>query len=156
MREDNKKFKCLNCESKQQMANDTNLKRLKEAYQAWHETKGGSTDVWLDLMCDEVCVHNIGEEAAGLSFAKDRQSKQEFVDYLASILEEWKMIHWTSENYVNEGDRIAMFGHCAWTNIATGKDMEVRVAHLWEFRDGQVVDYTEIFDSARATAAANA
>jgi hypothetical protein len=57
---------------------------------------------------------------------------------------------------VNEGDRIAMFGHCAWTNIATGKDMEVRVAHLWEFRDGQVVDYTEIFDSARATAAANA
>lgn len=49
-----------------------------------------------------------------------------------------------------------MFGHCAWTNIATGKDMEVRVAHLWEFRDGQVVDYTEIFDSARATAAANA
>ena len=63
------------------------------------------------------------------------------------------MDHWTPEVFVCEGDKIAMFGSCGWTNKANGRSAEARIAHLWRFRDGKIVEMTEIFDSARVTAA---
>ncbi|HUT51419.1 MAG TPA: nuclear transport factor 2 family protein [Alphaproteobacteria bacterium] len=138
------------------MTDDTNLSRLQNAYHVWHDTKGASASTWLDLMSDEVGIFSMGEEAAGLSFAKDRQNKHEVVEYLTGLLADWTMVHWTPEIYVREGDRIAMFGHTAWTNKATGKTAETRIAHLWQFDDGKIVEFTEVFDSARVVAASNA
>ena len=131
------------------MTDDSDLSQLQNAYHIWHETKGSSGKPWLDLMDDEVCIYSMGEEAPGLSFAKDRQSKEEVVEYLTGLLVDWTMVHWTPEIFVSEGDRIAMFGHTAWTNKATGKTAETRIAHLWKFRDGKIVEFTEVFDSAR-------
>jgi hypothetical protein len=31
-----------------------NVAKLKDAYRQWHETKGGSIKLWLDLMADHV------------------------------------------------------------------------------------------------------
>ena len=138
------------------MAEDTDIDQLKNAYRVWHDTKGANASTWLELMSDEVRILNMGEETAGLSFAKDRHSKHEAVEYLTGILNEWTMVHWTPEIYVSEGDRIAMFGHTAWTNKATGKTAETRIAHLWQFHNGKIVEFTEVFDSARVAAAATA
>jgi len=138
------------------MTDDSNLSQLKGAYQAWHDSKGADAGVWLDLMNDEVSIYNMGEDAAGLSFAKDRQSKQEAVEYLTGLLADWSMVHWTPQIFVNEGDRIAMFGKTAWTNKATGKTVETRIAHLWQFQNGKIAELTEVFDSARVAAAATA
>ena len=131
-----------------------NLERLKALYQAWHDTKGGSVDMWLDLMADDVDVRNIGEEGEGLGFAKDRRSKAEAREYFEAILEFGTMVHWTPETFVADDDHIAMFGQCAWRNKATGKIAEGRTAHLCRFRDGLIVEFTEVFDTARAVAAA--
>ena len=105
------------------MSDSQNLRELKTAYRAWDETKGDSKDAWLNLMGDKVCMHSVGEEGTGLDFAKDGHSKTEAVDYLAALLKDWKMIHWTPDTFVEDGDRIAMFGRCAWTFRKTGKDV---------------------------------
>jgi ketosteroid isomerase-like protein len=136
------------------MKDTSDIERLKAAYKAWHETKGEDASVWLDLMDDDFRLMSIGEETRGLAFAKERNSREEAVRYLAGLLEEWRLVHWTPETFVREGDRIAMFGRCAWVNRATGKSAECRIAHLWTFRDGKAIELTEIFDSARAAAAA--
>ena len=73
---------------------------------------------------------------------------------MAAITKDWSMVHWTPETYVAEGERVAVFGTCAWTSKATGKVADVRIAHLWQFENGAAVSLTEIFDSARAVAAA--
>ena len=138
------------------MSENANLTRLKAAYQAWHDTKGASQNVWLDLLDDTVVLQSVGEEAAGLSFCEDGRCKQDVVAYMSALLETWTMIHFTPETYVCQGDDVAMFGHCAWRNKATGRDVEVSVAHLWTFQDGKVAKLREIFDSARAAAAAAA
>lgn len=132
---------------------ESDLERLKATYQAWHDSKGDK-DVWLNVMGDDVCIRSMDETSPGLEFAKDRFSRQEAVDYLGGILDAWSMIHWTPETFVCEGDLIAMFGRCAWTSKTTGKSADVRIAHLFRSRDGKVVEMTEIFDSARAAAAA--
>lgn len=136
------------------MSDGSNLDRLKAAYKAWIESKGAGSEPWLALFDDDFRLCSMDEATPGLSFAKDRHSKQEAVNYLTSLLADWTMVHWTPETFVCEGDNIAMFGRCAWTNKATGKTAEIRVAHLWEFRGSRIVGLTDVFDSGRAAAAA--
>lgn len=131
------------------MTTEENLAAMKEIYRAWHETKGGSVDKWLELMHDDIDILNIGEEPDGLSFAKDRSSKREAHEYFDAILDAGTMVHWTPETFVADGDNIAMFGKCAWRLKSTGKVAEGRVAHLFKFEDGKISEFTEVFDSAQ-------
>jgi len=133
------------------------LERLRAAYSTWNETKGEgehAKNAWLDLLDDHARIVSMDEAASGMAFAQNRRSKAEAADYLMAILNEWKMVHFTPETFVHDGDKIAMFGRCAWTNRRTQKTMECDIAHLWKFSNGKAVHLTEVFDSARAAAAA--
>lgn len=136
------------------MTDNTNLAPLKAAYHRWHNSKGADSNCWLDLMSDSVQIRSTAAPVAALAFATDRNSKTEAVNYLTSLLKDWSMVHWTPETFVSEGDKIAVFSRCAWTNKATGKVAEVRTSHLWEFQNGKIVSLTEVFDTAKAIAAA--
>lgn len=136
------------------MPSDDSLIRLKAAYQLWHDTKGEDTTGWLVLMADNVRIRSVGADAPGLTFAATRHSRSEAVEYLAAITRDWKMVHWTPDTFVCAGSKIAMFGRCAWTHKRTGKTADVSCAHLWTFTDGKAVEFTEVFDSAKAVAAA--
>jgi len=136
------------------MSDNPNIERLKAAYVAWNETKGGNQDHWLALLGKNVCVRSVGDQSAGLEFAGECRSREEAVSYFTGLLGSWDMIHWTVDHMVADADRIAVFGRCAWTNKATGKDVEVSISHLWTFGDDGATELVEIFDSARAAAAA--
>ena len=136
------------------MPTNSNLERLKAAYKAWHDTKGTSTTAWMDLFADSVAICSTGAPVQAMAFAADRKSKQGAVEYFSKLLDTWSMVHWSPATFVADGDRIAMFGTCGWTNKATGKTAEVRIAHLWQFQNGKVTDVEEIFDTAAAMAAA--
>ncbi len=135
------------------MSESKNLQALKAAYQAWHDSKGHSKDTWLELMGDQVHIHSVGEQSPGLEFARDRFSKTEAVDYLLAVLKDWEMVYWSPDVFVEQGDRIAMFGRCAWSFRTTGKVADTDVSHLWRFVDGKIIELIEIFDSAKAVAA---
>ena len=137
------------------MATEDNLAKLKVAYAAWNDRKGDSLGVWRELMDENIRLTAWGETAPGLTFAAPRGSRDEVIDYLGAILADWSMIHYTPHTFVCEGDRIAMFGSCAWTNKRTGKTAECGVAGLWRFADGKAVEFTDMFDSAVAAAAEN-
>ncbi len=131
-----------------------NLERLKAAFKAWHDSKGASQQAWLDIMSDSVVIRSTGAPVQALAFAGHRHSKEGAVAYMTSLLGTWSMVHWTPETFVENGDRIAVFATCAWTNKATGKTAEVRIAHLWQFKDGKIASLDEIFDTGAAIAAA--
>jgi uncharacterized protein len=48
-----------------------------------------------------------------------------------------------------------MFGTCAYINKRTGKKAECNVAGLWRFENGQAIEFTDMFDTAIAAAAAS-
>lgn len=138
------------------MTAEAPLEKLQAAYKAWHDTKGASTESWLALMDDSVEIVSMASEAKGLAFAGERKSRQQAVAYFTGLLADWSMVHWTPETFVCEGDRIAVFARCAWTNKRTGKTADIATAHLWTFHNGKAVKVNELFDSARVAAAASA
>lgn len=136
------------------MTSNENLEKLQAAYKGWADSKGKDPDCWLNILSDTVCLRTMGEESPGLAFAEDRFSKEEVAGYLTGLAENWDMIQWTPQTFVSDGDTIAMFGQCSWANKATRKIAACRIAHLCKFKDGEIVEFTEVFDSARAAAAA--
>lgn len=137
------------------MTAGTNLDRLKSAYQAWHDSKGASGEPWLGLMAENVLMSSLAsDQGPELDFAGERRGRGEAAGYFTGLLNDWSMNEWIAETFVGEGDRICMFGHCSWTHKGTGKTANLRIAHYWEFEDGEVIGFTEVFDSARVIAAA--
>lgn len=131
-----------------------NLERLKAVQKGWNDTKGGNLAEWEAMFADNIRVRTVGNEPPGLAFARECLTKKDAMVFLTSMLKDWTMVHWTPETYVEDGDQIAVFGRCAWTHKATGKMADVLISDLWRFEDGKAVEFTEIFDTARAAAAA--
>jgi uncharacterized protein len=134
-----------------------NLERMKSFYALWNETKakGESIDVLSGLLADRVHVASMDDSQPGLSFASERTApRSEALLYFTGITEQWEMVHFTAEHVFGEGDRIAMFGRCAWRNKATGKVAECRIANYFRFDGDRIVEFIDVFDSARDAAAA--
>lgn len=132
----------------------SNLEHLKGAYRAWHECKGLDSKCWTDIFADNVRIRSMANDAPALAFAEERKSKADAAAYFSGLAAHWSMLHWTPQTFVAEGDKIAVFATCAWTNKQTGKSVETPIAHLWQFEGGKAASVTEIFDSARVLAAA--
>jgi ketosteroid isomerase-like protein len=130
------------------------MAKLKAAYKQWNDTRGASSATWLAMMSDDIDMRSVADGAPGMEFSAPRKGKHTAHGYFEALNAEWEMVHHTPEVFVAEGDRVAVFGRCAFRNRKTGKVAETAIANLWTFRDGKAVDYFELYDTARAFAAA--
>ncbi len=48
----------------------TNVAILKDAYQRWHDSKGGSVDHWMSLMTDDINFRSLAQGAAPMTFTR--------------------------------------------------------------------------------------
>ena len=132
-----------------------NLKNLKAVYRAWGKSRATANIGPMEsLMANSFRIASMDENSPGLGFAVDRSSKSQSLAYLTGIFNDWEMVHYTPKTFVEQGNKIAMFGKCAYKNKATKKTVECWIANLWEFRNGKIVSMVDIFDSAKAAAAA--
>jgi ketosteroid isomerase-like protein len=130
------------------------MAKLKAAYREWHDTRGASAATWLALMADDVEMRSVADGAPGMAFSAPRKGKHTAHGYFTALAAEWEMVHHTPEVFLADGDRVAVFGRCAFRHRKTGKVADTAVANLWRFRDGLAVEYFELYDTARAFAAA--
>ena len=130
------------------------LAKLKDAYKQWHDTRGQSVDAWMALMADDVKMRSVADGAPGMEFSAPRDGKHTLQGYFEALAADWEMIHYTPEEFLVDGDRVAMFGRCAYRNRKTGKTAESAVVNRWRFHDGLAVEYFELYDTAKAFAAA--
>jgi hypothetical protein len=128
------------------------LEALKEAYEEWGTSgKHPNMGKLIDLMADNFTVGSVYDQSPGMGFAK-----QKSINYLTSIFGEWEMISYEPEIYVEEGEKIAMFGVCSW-RYKNGNEVKCRIANLWIFNEhDKAVSMLDIFDSAKAMVAATA
>jgi ketosteroid isomerase-like protein len=132
-----------------------NVATLKDAYRQWHDTKGASTKIWLDLMADDVKVRSLAAGRPGAAFTSAINSKDEFKRYFDGLLTEWQMVNYETGQFIAEGERVAMLGSTAWTNRTTGRTVDTPKADFWTFRDGKIVEFYELYDTAALLAAAH-
>ncbi len=124
------------------------LDRLKAAYAKWNESKGKSIPEWLELIADRCDIRSLANGAATLEFTKPRETREEFAGYLEALTGQMDMEHYTTRFFMEDGDRIAVFGTTAWTIKSTGKRVESLIATFWRFKDGKAVEFAEFYDTA--------
>lgn len=132
---------------------ESHVAALKRAYRQWHETRGGSIDTWMALMAEQVELRSLSDGAPGMEFTNRGHSKDDVLAYLQGLVADWEMLHFTVDEYIVQGERIVMLGHCGWRHRKTGKTLETPKADFWRFRDGQAIEFYEFYDTAKASGA---
>ena len=132
-----------------------NVARLKEAYQLWSETEGGSIEHWLNLAADNIDFRSLADGAAGAEFTQARASREDMRKYLNELCADWTMVFHTMDEFVAQGDQVVAIGNCAWRCERTGKTVETPKVDVWRFRDGKAVFFFEFYDTAKVFAAAS-
>lgn len=131
-----------------------NVSIVRALYKTWRESRGNCPDALSEIFADTVQLASMDDRQPGLAFAQTAATRGDAVRYFSAILEEWEMVEHSPDELFGSGDRVAMFGRCAWRNKQTHKTAQCRIANFWRFSDGKVVEFIDVFDSARAVAAA--
>lgn len=132
------------------MSAGENVAVLKEAYQKWHESRGGSAAHWLDLMTDDVQFRSLTEGAKTMEFTRRCSCKDDVKKYFAGLAGDWTMNYYRVDEYIAQGDRVVALGTCSFQHTKSGKTLETPKADFFRFRDGKICDFFEFFDTASA------
>ncbi|MFT5510184.1 MAG: ketosteroid isomerase-like protein [Hyphomicrobiaceae bacterium] len=127
---------------------------LKQAFDLWHETKGDSVDHWMSIMADTVDFRSLADGKPGLEFTARRRSKAEVGEYMSGLLAMFEMISYTVDFYVAEGDRVIAIGSTSWRNRQTGEPFDTPKSDAVRFKDGKIIEFFEIYDTAVVMACA--
>jgi uncharacterized protein len=130
-----------------------NVAKLRDAYTRWHETKGTSDQMWLDLLADNVRVLSLAAGRPGVEFTSEVRSKKDLERYFEGLRADWEMIHYTTSKFVADGDTVSALCRTGWRNRKTGKVMDTPKADFAVFKDGKIVEWYEFYDTAAFLAA---
>ncbi len=137
------------------MGNETkNVEVLKDAYARWHASKGGSVDHWMTIVAENVRFGSLAQGAPQVPFTRTHTNREALREYFGGLLGDWEMIHYTVDEYIAQDDAVFARGSTAWRNKKTGKVVDTPKADFWRFRDGEVVEFYEYYDTAGIIAAA--
>ncbi len=136
------------------MADQQFLEDLKEGYRLWSASKGASSEQWLKMIADDVEWRSLAEGAPGMEFSGAAHGKSEVIRYFQELATEWEMLDYSMPELVCDGDRVVVMGTRRWRHRKTGKTMESPKVDILRIRDGKVVEFLELYDTAKAIAAA--
>ena len=132
-----------------------NVEILKPLYAKWHETKGGSVEDWMAILADEIDFRSLAMgQLEGGRFTAPRSSREAVRGYFEELLGEWKMVHFTVDEFIADGGRVCMIGSTAWTHKTSGKTVETPKVDVWRFENGKAVAFFEYYDTAGLVACA--
>jgi ketosteroid isomerase-like protein len=120
---------------------------IDEAYRA---VAVGDIPTFLGLLDDKV----EWTEAAGFPLAGTYHGPQAVLEgVFARLGSEWDGFKVEASQLVAEGDEVVGLGAYSGTYKATGKSFSARFAHVWTVKDGKVVRFEQIVDSAKVNEA---
>ena len=131
----------------------TNKAILKEAYDKWDATKGGSVDHWMSIMADTIDFRSLADGEGGLNFTKTVETRDELQGYFEGLLGGLEMIHYTVDKYFADGDTVISMGRTAWRVRENGNEFETPKVDVVRFENGKIVAFFEYYDTAKAQAA---
>ena len=128
---------------------ETNVAILKDAYCAWHESKGDA-EVWMDVLANDVAFGSAADGKPGLDFTKSRASKEEVVGYFEGLARDWSMEFYHINEFIAQGARVVALAEVSWTNRHTGNTFVMPKVDVWMLQDGKATQFMEYYDSQKA------
>ena len=133
---------------------EAGLAKLKAAYAAWHDSKGGSIDTWIELLHDDCDFRSLANGRDMVPWTKRRHSRDDVRGYLKGLTDDFAMKEYKVDRFVCQDDTIVMIGSTAWTCKRTGKPIDTPKVDVWRFKNGKAVAFFEYFDTAELVAVA--
>ena len=130
-----------------------NVELLRKAYGLWSETRGGSSDHWLEICADRIAFGSIAHGPEAVPYMAAFQRRDELKEYFAGLSRDWEMMEFEVEHFVAQDDRVVMLGRCAWRYRKTGKVVWTQKADSWRLDGGKAVEFYEFYDTAQVLAA---
>ena len=136
------------------MSEQQNVEILRRGYALWNDTKANSVAHWLDLIADDVHWRSLADGATGMEFTGACACKADVQRYFANLADQWAMNYYSVDEFIAQGDRVVMIGRCGWRNKKTGATLDTPKVDIIKMRDSRIVDFFELYDTAKALAAA--
>jgi len=89
-------------------------------------------------------------EAAGFPYAGTYRTMEEVGrNVFARLATEWEGYRAAVESFYDAGDTIIVTGRYLGKYKASGGNMDAVFAHIWNFKDGKIVKYTQNVDTKK-------
>lgn len=128
------------------MSEQENTEIVREAYRNF---KTGDIEALMNLFSDDVTWQL--PEMENVPFAGKRQGRVEVAQFFAILNEAQEAREFEPQQFIAQGDKVAVQGHYVWLLKATGREYESDWLHVFTVRDGKVTGFHEYMDTAVAT-----
>lgn len=121
----------------------TSVEVVRGVYEAF--ARGDVAGVFA-LMTEDVEWH----EAEGMPYGGVHRGPQEIGEkVLGPMTSDVEGFAVTPEEVIGSGDTVAAVCRYTGTGKASGRELDIQVAHLWDVRDGKVVRFRQYIDTVR-------
>jgi uncharacterized protein len=128
------------------MSNPTQT--VQELYAAFGR---GDLPAILAKLSEDVVWESEGTKA--ISFSGIRHGIKQTAGFFEALAADHVNPQLTMTEYVASGDTVMTLGRYKATMKATGKTVDSPIAHCWKFRDGKVIRYVGLMNTAAAVEA---
>ncbi len=130
-----------------------NVALLERLYRRWNDSRGASIEDWLEHIDPCVEWRSLAEGSEGLEFTAQCEGVERVRAYFESLTGVLEMVHYTVDDFVAQGDRVVAICRTGWRNPRTDKSFDTPKLDVFGFRDGRIVSFFELYDTAMVSAA---
>ncbi len=87
-----------------------NVEQLRKAYGVWSNTRGASSDHWLEICAENIAFGSLANGPPGSAYLTAYQARDELKGYFAGLARDWEMMEYEVDHFVAQGDRVVMLG----------------------------------------------
>lgn len=92
-------------------------------------------------------------EVEGISFTGKRKGVDEVADFFRQMAEQQEEREFKADEFIGQGDRVVVLGHCTYSVKSTGLDYSDKFCHIFTVKDGKIASFREYADTHRAALA---
>ncbi len=125
------------------MNEQENTKLAKRVYELF---KSGDVEGFLNMFSDDVSWET--PKVENTPFNGKISGKGNLLDWITAYSEAEEMTVFEQDEFIAQGDRVVMLGHCETRTKSTNKEYATNLVHIMTVKDGKVTEFLELFDTA--------
>jgi ketosteroid isomerase-like protein len=88
-----------------------------------------------------------------ISFTGARRGRAQVAEFFSSLAQQQDVIRFEPKEFIASDDRVVALGSYEWKVKSTGRTWRSEFVHIFTIREGRVVRFQELLDTAAAAAA---
>ncbi len=125
------------------MSTPSNVQRVQQMYAAFGQ---GNIQAILDGLAPDVTW--VADGPASLPFFGSRKGREQVAQFFHAVATHLEMQEFTPREFIAQGEQVVVLGYERARAVPTGRAFEGHWAHVFTFRNGQVVSFREYDNTA--------